>query len=411
MKRNLIYIIGIVLVLLLIGVWGFLLIFGTPVNSNAIFADFGMGSTDEIERAPLPVGTTSEQEITVDLSTSHAQLTTRPVAGYVFLPATASSTPRIRYVEQGIGHVYELDLVSGLETRVLGKSFTGITNAVLAPDGEVIVLIAESGTDRTVYLEVMNSEETHTLPADAANIAFLSSSDVRYTRTEENQLSGYAYDVLDMESVKLFSVPFTQASVVWKLSGTWVYTKPAPFLRGALYRILNGTVARIDEARYGLSALINDTGTVVALTYGNTKANQLTTHVLVGGETYPVTFPMIPEKCAIDESSIDPIAGCGGPALLPARTYMNEWYRGSISPSDSLWRVDMLKDTTTRVANFTLETGRSIDVTDVAVYEDGAYTFFRNKVDGALWLFRNQEAEVTPDASNETASTVSDGDE
>lgn len=384
MKQGIIIGIGAFVIIAAVGLWVYLLIFGTPVNTQDMFADLGFGAEEPLPRTFDPAAT--EPVATIDIGRSAlSQLTTRPVVGSVFI-ANASST-RVRYAERGIGHIYEIDLVTGLEERISGKTFTAINEAVFSPSGEVVALISMSGSERTAYLEVLGDEaSTHELPVDAENIGLLSDSEVRYTRAGADGMSGYAYDLATGETNVLFTVPFSDAKVMWTDMETLVYNRHAPFHKGGLYAVEGKTLRRIGSTEYGLSALAHPSREGYVHTYANTGSGILVSAFTEGSVTYPLPFAAIPEKCAFDPV-LAHIIWCGAPLADPPRTYQADWYKGLFTSDDILWRIDTRAQTATVEADFTHTAGRMVDVIDLSVDMDGRYVLFTNKIDGTLWLY------------------------
>lgn len=404
MKQGIIITLGGILIIAVFGVWIYLLIFGTPENSEQLFADLGFGE-EEIPRAPAPLETVSEPETTVQIGDSAlAQITTRPAAGFEFAH-TASSTA-IRYAERGVGHVYEIDLTTGVEKRVLGKTFTAITEAVFSPSGTAVALVSMSGDERTAYLEEIGTEDesvvAHEFPADAENIAFPNDAEVRYTRTDTNGMTGYSYDLASETTTELFTIPFTDATVLWTENETLVYNRPAPYLQGGLYAIEGNALRRIGATAYGFSALARPTEGTYVRTYANVETDTLIS-VLTGSTGTELLMPItaIPEKCAFDLFD-ETTVWCAAPAADLNRTYQADWYKGLTTSRDVLWEIDTEAQEATVAVDFASAAGRTIDVSDLIMDETGIYLLFANKLDGSLWLYEPDfETEFEPDTGSE----------
>jgi hypothetical protein len=85
MKKSLLITIGILTLLIVIGIWAYLFMYGAPKNADEVFARFGIGGNEEIIPVPLEdtrIDVTSESEPNVPKRLR--QLTTRPVAGAAF---------------------------------------------------------------------------------------------------------------------------------------------------------------------------------------------------------------------------------------------------------------------------------------------------------------------------------------
>ncbi len=388
MKQGLLIAIGAVAILLVLSVWVYLLFFGTPQSAQDIFTDFGIGDTPAAERAPMEMVPTDVSQTVNMGSAALRQITTRPVAGFSFT-TTGSSTDTVRYSERGTGHVYEIDLVSGVETRVLGKTFAAITNAVFNLKGDMVVLIAEDGYESTAYLEEITdaaSSDTHTIPADAENVTFVSDTDLRYTRTTPDGMVGYSYDPDEGLTLQLFTIPFRDAAIIWKTDEALAYNNPAAYLLGGLYRIENGSLARIGDAAYGLTGLAHPQTDTYVQTYVDVEAKELVaSHIASDGRT-DLVIPAFPEKCVFTPQN-DHMLWCGAPIEPLAREYQTEWYKGTVVSDDLLWRIDVSNQTADALINFTIDTGRTVDIDRITIDPSGRHLLLRNKLDGALWIY------------------------
>ena len=121
MNRKVLIGIGVVLIFIVLGVWVYLMIYGVPKNSDDVFANLGFGSGPIDDSLPPPI--TEEPTPTIlDTETPDPealrQLTVRPVAGATIF--ADGDTQYIRYAERGTGHVYEINIASGNESRISG---------------------------------------------------------------------------------------------------------------------------------------------------------------------------------------------------------------------------------------------------------------------------------------------------
>lgn len=399
MKQGTIIAAGVVLIIIVSLVWVYLLFFGTPEESTDIFANLGF-SEETLPRENLPILPSEEElETHVDTqSTALTQLTTRAVAGFGFVE-NASTT--LRYAERGIGYIYEIDVLSGNEKRVLGKTFTGITEAVFSPGRNAVVLIAHNPSGSSAFLELIDNGgelNEHSLPIDIENIKFLSDTDLRYTIVNTNGMSGFSYNLSSMETSELFTIPFTDGHVIWGDDRIFVYNRPAPFHKGGLYEI-NGGLHRIGETEYGLSAMSAPLAEEYVLTYANIKHNVLVSSLITetqDNEFLPTTA--LPEKCVFNPVIVSEL-WCGAPIEVSPRTYQTDWYKGLLTSNDYLWSVNIEEGSASAQVNFQQQTGRVIDVHGIQIDSTGTYLLFKNKLDNTLWFYNTQfgviEQEIT----------------
>lgn len=388
MKRTIFITIGSIILLLIFGVWVYLLLFGAPKEVNEAFTNLGFGSFTPIEEDQGSLEQTAQLNIN---NGNLSQLTTRPVAGFAFLATTGSSTEKLRYAERGTGYVFEIDLLSGVETRVSAKTHLAVTDAYFSPDGNAVVLISETDSGLEAELEELGDRErSHSLPTNATNLHFSSSTELRYLLPTSGGSTGYVYNLDEMTTDELFFLPLTDISLSWGVEETVFYNHAAPWLRGGLYRINNNELTLIGNSAYALSAEVpsNSSG-VYAVSYSETNKNgNLTSILLKSASDTPTTLPIvvIPDKCAFSQAAH--VLWCASNALDLGREGQNDWYKGLVAFADLLWKVEVATGKTTLLDNITEISGRDVDVIDLKTDQNDQYLLFKNKRDDTLWLRR-----------------------
>lgn len=381
MKRTVFIITGSIVLLLIFSLWVYLLLFGAPKELNEAFTNLGFGNPTPIEEYDSTLEQTAQLNIAAG---SLSQLTTRPVAGFAFLEG-ASSTERLRYAERGTGHIYEIDLTNGTESRVSSKTYLAVTDAVFSPDGQAVTLFSEGDTGLSAKLEELGERNrSHDLPARATNPHFVSSTTLHYLLPTEGGAVGYTYDLDEMTTDEIFFIPMSDVHVWWTDTNTWIHNKPAPRLRGGLYKLDNGSLTRVGQSGYTLSAVLpRDNGDTYLITAANLDQNGILTSTLAtatSNKNLPLTA--FPEKCALQASTL----WCASTALEFSRETQSDWYKGLITFSDNLWTTDVATGRTVLLDNLLDATGREIDVIDLTVDSHSDFLLFKNKRDDTLWL-------------------------
>ena len=108
MKNPLLITIGLVLIVLVLGVWLYLLFFGTPDTADEVFSDLGFDIASQPVNVVAPEIPAASDTFVDTAGEKLRQITTRPVAGFVSF--FSSSTDLVRYAERGTGHIYELNI-------------------------------------------------------------------------------------------------------------------------------------------------------------------------------------------------------------------------------------------------------------------------------------------------------------
>ena len=389
MNRPLLITIGVVIIGLVVSVWVYLLIYGTPEEPRDVFTNFGFltpipqGAFEEV--APSEEG---EDTASLALEGKLEQLTTRTVAGHAFV--LTDDSIRIRYAEMGTGHVYEINLTESTETQVSITTVPETAKAVFSPNGESVALIRYDQTAEFVTIGKIDKEskellELSTLPSGAHNIAFRNDNTVYYTLETYTHTIGRYYDIELMDSTEVFRVPVRDLLMQWG-SGSDTYfaaTKPTPNLSGGLYVLQNGILSSAGQSGKGLVGFANNAAIIT--TYIEEGGYVSYSESAEGKKRQPDV--LIPEKCTFD--AIAPTEmWCGIPNATVSDDYIDQWYKGNQVSTDSLWSVKLNDQTSRRVFNIATEANREVDITDLEADSTGSYLSFINKRDQSLWLYR-----------------------
>ncbi len=376
MKKPILIISGIIIILLIVVVWVYLFMFGAPENGEDIFANFGSGSPSVFEPSSSQNGGSNDTASRKALR----QLTTRPVAGAVFIGE------RVRYMERGTGHLYEIQLLSGNETLLSGTTLPRTTDAIFNETGERVLITydTEAGIQTVLGTYVSDSSggkiETLQLPPRAREAAFTVENTISYIEPTDIGTVGVQYHIGTGQTSVLFSIPLRDIQIVWG-TDTYVYTTPSGAQIGHLYRITNGSLGYVAPGGVGLMAFPALYG------IGMTKITEssLTSSHVSAAETRPLPLSLFPQKC-----TEEPVGGhliCAAPFKMPEALYPDDWYKGIVSFSDGLWKINITSGEGALLSDFEVESGREVDVSKIGVSANGDYIYFINKNDGTLWMY------------------------
>lgn len=383
MKKSIIVTIGVVLILIVLGVWGYLLFFGTPKGSDEIFANLGIGTGGSVTDTGVAIEETSSEEGS-QLAMGGAslqQLTTRPVAGFGYV---GTSSKKVRYVEQGTAHVYEIDLESGEESRIAATTIPRVVDAVFSPEGASVALVSAEGNDTTVLAGMLTSDNPDyiTLQDGAFDPFFLDENTLRYAVHTGNGVRGYKLDITENTPQQLFTVPFESINMLWDGGETHFFNKTAANLEGALYQVVGGYVKPRSKAAFGLTAGLNSDYYLVTKRDGKNLTSEAINRG--GEETTALAVLFIPEKCAMDFTDTA-LLWCAAPFDQQPASFIEDWYKGAVTSEDYLWLVDIERGRAQLEENLFEEARRLIDIDGIEVGNAGV--LFRNKIDNTLWLY------------------------
>lgn len=391
MNRPILITVGIVIILLILGIWVYLLMFGTPNDTDDVFSNLGFSLPQQDTTVNLPETTDFTPDSTVNTDTSNnplRQLTTKPVAGSTFTQAASSSYAR--YMERGTGYISEINLENGAESTVSQTVLPKVASAVFAASGTRVAATSYNNYVSSVFVGDVTENKTLDgirLEPGARNIAFSDSGDVLYSVAQSGVTRGYIHNLETQTKREIFAFNFINTDVHWGsgYDNTYLSTQPGEDLQGYVYTIDSTTVNPVTPPFYNLVSFISPRHIIA--TYAQ---NDTTQSVLIEEDGSQTNLPLliIPEKCVAD-TVFDDQLWCAAP--LASEESITDWYKGVVSHNDYIWLVDTTQAQATMVANPEDLTGRILDIDQITINEAGDTLLLRNKTDQTLWLLDTNE--------------------
>ncbi len=384
MKKTIFIIIGILAIIIIGGVWGYLFTYGTPKSADEVFARFGLsgGDTVSVTRTDDTVIDVTDQALD-GTPQKLRQLSTRPVAG-----ATFTKAGEVMYVEQGTGHVYSINLIDGKETLKSGTTIPQAIEALFSEDGTYVAITSyTAGGDQSVVYDLTMGQGSSTkgieLPLGATSIAFgKATGTLTYLLKGASGSVGYSHSIKKGVSTELFKIPLRDVEVLWG-EPNFVYTTPTATQSGYLYKIKGNSLEYTTQGGQGLVGFSYGNGVVVTrMIDGNRSVIALPN----SKEETLQSLPFIPEKCTPIQGEVGS-AYCAVPTNMNTGIFPDDWYKGTLTYSDILWKMNIETGEATGVSDFLSESGREIDVARIGTTPDGERVWFINKNDNTLWMF------------------------
>ncbi len=392
MQKKVLIIIGSIIITILLLVWVYLLVFGTPKNVSEVFTDFSKnsGEIETVEEAK----DTPENQTTVDTTGSKLkQLTTKPIAGFNEITSTTTNSKFVYYAEMGTGHIYAINLNTGEEKRLSGTTVTGVNTAAISAKGDYVVL-GNRGNDKSIMVTVgkistsTNEIITKELSTTVDDLTItINGNDLLYTTKDVSSLSGHAYNFKTGTDKTIFTVPFHEAIIQWgkKAEDThYLYPKPTYLLEGYLYQIKNGKMSRLPVSGHGLTALANEE--IVAYTVSKNGERKNYVFDRKTKTTSPLAPSILPEKCIIAVSGYKLICAWEGGVESPIES-PDKWYQGVTKYKDSLWNIYGDDSTINLITDTLKDSGREIDIINLMIGNEDRAMYFINKNDNTLWMY------------------------
>jgi hypothetical protein len=381
---------GLAVVLLLLGVWGYLMVYGAPTSTNDMFADLGSEGGAAEEGSILPPPPVVEEAPVVNVSASRLrQLTTGPVAGFSGVQTSTSTPELVYYVEMGTGHVYTIDVESGETIRVSATTFPQTIRAEISNSGRHYAFVGASasksaplaiGTLSTSTVSIELAYEGY-----ATDAAFNNDEELYITDRNGDSTVATVFNPSIGSMTPLFTLPFLEATIDWaeRSSGTHLfYPKPASSLEGQAYEITGGVFTRLPISGLGFTA--KQSGDIVHYNVIEGKRLQSYFHSKSIGFNSRLDSAVLVEKClSTDDGSFI----CAQDSSQTNLRNQDTWYTGEISFSDSVWFLNGTTLTGELLFDAYKESGRKLDIIELARSTSGEMLYFINKLDNTLWMY------------------------
>jgi len=392
MKTTNLLIIGVILVILLVALLVYLLLFSgqrSPVN----FADLNIGGQidDTVVTPPETPEEIAEPVVNLDRPRLR-QLTTRPTIGFVETQATSTEPLFIKYMEAGSGNIFKINLDSGEETRLTNTTIPMAHLARFSPDGTTVAVRSRNDrragelTVAKIPNEPGGLEIKNTLDS-VYDFTVFSSTTIAYTERTAHGMRASSYSLVRGNTTTLFTIPFFEATIAWgnrPSAAHVVYPRPSHALGGYLYTFTNGRMSRLPASGFGFTAL----NTENFIVYTETTNFKPKTYIYNKETRTRNEFPLVllPEKCTPDLSDVNTI-WCGNEETTLPLEFPDLWYKGVLSFKDSLWQIDLASLSAFHIVDTLAESGREIDIVDIAAGASGTAIYFINKNDNTLWMY------------------------
>jgi len=389
MKRNALIITGSILVVILLAIWIYILFFNTTQPADK-FTDLNIGNNPEQTSQPETSASSTNPTLDVTSEKQLVQLTNKPTAGYKEI-LTGSSSPKVFYVESGTGHIYSIDLLTGVEKQLTITTISFAKQAEITENGLFTMIQSGNNKKQTLIGTIINNNtelSTEIIDEEVVSFKATTNNTFLYAAKNSNQLVGKEYFPVTKTSKTLFTVPFLEATIDWgKVSADthYIYPKASSKLEGYVYKVEKGTLIRTPISGFGLSAV----GNKQYILYSNQNKESYKTTVYNSEQKLFTSSPVtiIPEKCT--ESQTDTkILVCGSEFTNFNDSIPDSWYQGVTSYADTLWQVDLDSLNIKSLASVSDQSGREIDTVNLSLNEAEDRVYFINKNDRTLWLYK-----------------------
>jgi hypothetical protein len=341
----------------------------------------------------IPKTVEVRRKITIDDPTVASSSKPRKISVMATTTETAySTTTRIRFVEQGSGHIYEQNYASSTTRKLTNTTIPKTQEAYFLDNGNKVLLRYLDAKNKTVenYLAtipVSSVPDTLTGSFLSGNIKAIS---VSPSTTEFFYLAktavgsiGNIYNTKTASERRVFSSEFSEWLPAWVGSSIFVTTKAASSVQGYTYSqsLTKNTLSRVTGNKLGLTSLPSPDGNKVLLGEG-LRLSILT--VSTGQIVQIPTVYTVPEKC----TWVRDVVYCFGSETITPGNFPDIWYQGKQNLSDALYSINTITGTSYLLATMPeLYTKGDIfiDAVNPLVSKDYNTLVFINKLDMTPW--------------------------
>lgn len=348
------------------------------------------------------------------------QISFEPVSGFTFYPITIKeevsvvneemeqvleeidvTTTVFRFQERATGHLYEVfeflpqaELLSNITIPQIYKTiFTNNPDIfifqTLDPNHEQII------SKRGEFVLTTNENQEVT-GIDIEQSTFSGSiTDLTYNKFSENFIYSIKENstsrITTSNSQRTDEEPLTTLSfnqfLIDPISATeaLITTKPSHNTQGHAYllNLTNGALSRLMGGTNGLLVKTNSDKSIVLS--NQTIQSRPVLQIRSGSGLSGLLFiDTLPEKCVFSKNKQSTVY-CFGGSNYPQAQYPDDWYKGKVFTTDSLYKIDTETFAVEPVLIFDSFTEDLFDVIHPQITDNDSHIVFQNKRDLTLW--------------------------
>ncbi len=364
--------------------------------SSVPVAGFTVFSKERLKYVPTPVPPQATEPIQTEGDVVAPKTVKKPAVKPV-APLTEFAQA-LRYVEKSTGNIYQTFADKIEERRFSETIIPKIYDAYFGNNGQSVVMRHLKSDDITIetFSGTMPKEKVGEDLVDpnvkgyflVDNIKDISvspdNSKIFYLSSFGESIIGTIMGFTDGKKTQVFDSAFTEWNSFWPNNNIiTLTTKPSQEVAGHMYMIdvAKKTFTRILGNINGLTTLMSPNGKLVLV--GN---KDLSLYVYNTDTKVYVTLGVktLPEKCVWNKNS--DFIYCAVPAYIDESLYPDDWYRGEISFSDQIWKINTIDGSTNMLIDpLLIPGGEDVDGVKLALDANEDYLFFINKKDSFLW--------------------------
>ncbi len=320
-----------------------------------------------------------------------AAATSTATSSTAFIPA--NYTPGdvgVHYIDRESGNVYEYLALSRKLSRISNRTLPGIQEASWLADGSMAIVRyvsqASGSSHITTYALPATGTGGYFFQQDLDQATIIGSSTVFILASNSTGSTGSTAKSDGTNPKSLFASALSSIFVKAGGSNFLAVTKAASELDGYAFLLSNnGNMTPILGPLKGLTILPSPSGKTILYSYTDGTALHMSAFNISDGIVINLPLATLAEKCVWASNSTS--LYCGIPSSLNDANIPDDWYQGTTSFTDKIWRIDL----STRLATLIVDPSQGgkvdIDAVDLSIDPTSQVLVFRNKKDSSLWAY------------------------
>jgi len=330
--------------------------------------------------------------------TNPATTTKTPTPKVVPTAPPTEFVPALRYVDRATGNIFQTFTDAIEERKFTTTVIPQVYEAFFGNKAESVTMRYLREDDRTIATFV-GSLPKELLGADSAEdneikVTYLPDNITAFSVSPDGLKSFYLFNSADSavgivatgvtSKSQVFDSAFTEWLTDWpNTSLLALSTKPSKNVPGYLYALdpAKKTFKKVLGDVSGLTTLVSPNGKLVLYGDGNLSMG---IYNIETRETATVSLSGMPEKCVWAKTN--DFIYCSVPKNTTGGEMPDDWYKGEVTFSDAIWKIDIANGNTELIMDpVNTQGGQDMDGIKLSLDDTGTYLFYVNKKDSYLW--------------------------
>jgi len=343
------------------------------------------------------------------------QISFEPVSGYTFYATTSTSTRSsvnvegneliqeflatstvVRFQERATGHMYDVFEFIESPQKISNATIQKIYNTLFSTNKNQFVyqnLTFDNEKIITSFAKLVFSTSTgvvlekNTISSAVTDFVYNKNSNKLVYSVKQDGVSAIYTSNLDRTNEKLVTtVPFTEF-ILDPLTSTEVVltTKASQTIPGYAY-ILNTTTGSLNKILGnipGLLVKVSPDKKFYLYSQSEQTRPSIRSYNTSTQKTNLGTIDTIPEKCVFSQKDTNEVY-CFGSLVYQSAQYPDDWYKGKVFNSDSLFKINLANNFISVIYSFEADK-LTFDVINPQLTTNDSFMVFQSKYDLTLW--------------------------